>query len=149
MIEPAVVAHAFGQHLLAGMSKRRMAEIVRKRDRFRQIFVQPQRACDGAADRRHLNRVRQACAQMVAGAVKKNLRFVLQATERAGMDDARAIPLKFGAISVTRFAVLPSARFARFLSGRRKRCALSLLHLFARLPFCAHLWSVEEPGDFS
>jgi hypothetical protein len=28
------------------------------------------------------------------------------------------------------------------LSDRRERCALSLLHLFARLPFCAHLFGV-------
>ena len=103
MIEPAVVAHAFGQHLLAGMSKRRMAQIVRKRDCFRQIFVQPQRTRDGAADRRHLDRMRQAGAQMVAGAVEKNLRLVFQAAERARMNDARTIPLKFGAIGVTRF----------------------------------------------
>jgi hypothetical protein len=87
---------------------------------------------------------------VVAGPVEKNLCFVFQAAERARMDDARTIPLKFGAISVTRFTVLPSARFARFLRVRRERCALSLLHLFARLPFCAHLYieTVEESGDF-
>ena len=79
---------------------------------------------------------------MVAGAVEKNLRFVFQAAERARMNDARTIPLKFGAIGVTRLTVLPSARFARFLSNRRERCALPLLHLFARLPFCAHLSGV-------
>ena len=142
MIEPAVIAHAFGQHLLAGMSKRRMAQIVRKRDCFRQILVQPQRTRDGAADRRHLDRMRQARAQMVAGAVEKNLRLVFQAAERARMNDARTIALKFGAIGVTRLRVLPPARFARFLSNGRERCALPLLHLFARLPFCAHLSGV-------
>ena len=86
-----------------------MAQIVRKRDCFRQILVQPQCACDGAADRRHFDRMRQARAQMVAGAVKKNLRFVFQAAERARMNDARTIALKFGAIGVTRFTVFPSA----------------------------------------
>ena len=39
MIEAAVVAHAFSQHLFARMSKRRVSQIVRKRDRFRQIFI--------------------------------------------------------------------------------------------------------------
>jgi hypothetical protein len=28
------------------------------------------------------------------------------------------------------------------LSDRRERCAFPLLHLFARLPFCAHLFGV-------
>ena len=40
VIEPAVIAHAFGQHLLARMAKRRVPQVVRKRDGFREIFVQ-------------------------------------------------------------------------------------------------------------
>ena len=39
MLESAVPLHALRQHLLAGMAKRRMPEIVRERDRFRQILV--------------------------------------------------------------------------------------------------------------
>jgi hypothetical protein len=85
--------------------------------------------------------MRQARAQMVAGTVEKNLGFVFQAPERARMDDARTIPLKFGAIGVTRFKVQPAARFARFLSNRAERYTFPLLHLFARLPFCAHCLS--------
>ena len=119
-----------------------MTEIVSERNCFRQILVQPQRTRDGAADRRHLDRMGQARAQMVAGAVEKNLRLIFEAAERARMNDARAIPLKFGAIGVTRLTVLPPARFPRFLSNGRQRCALPLLHLFARLPFCAHLFGV-------
>src|SRR4051812_45741976 len=110
MIEAAVVAHALGQHLLAGMSKRGMAQIMGKGDCFGQIFVEPQGARDSAADRRDLDRMRQARAQMVASAVEKNLRFVFEAAERARMNDARTIPLKFGAIRVTRFTVQPAAR---------------------------------------
>src|SRR6188472_3638583 len=128
MIEAAVVAHAFRQHLLPGVSKRRMAQIVGKRDRFRQIFIQPQRTRDGATDRRHLDRMRQARSQMIAGAVEKDLRFVFQPPECTRMDDPRTVPLKFSAISVTRFTVQSAARFARFLSNRRERCALRLLH---------------------
>ena len=93
--------------------------------------------------------MRQACAQMIAGAVEKNLRLIFQAAESARMNNARTIALKFGAIGVTRLRVLPPARFAGFLGKRRKRRTFPLLHLFARLPFCAHLFgSVEEPGDF-
>jgi hypothetical protein len=79
---------------------------------------------------------------MVAGAVEKNLRLIFEAAERARMNDARTIPLKFGAIGVTRLTVLPSARFARFLGNGRERYALPLLHFFAHLPFCAHFSGV-------
>jgi hypothetical protein len=40
VIEAAVVAHALGQHLFARMSKGRVSQIVRERDRFREIFIQ-------------------------------------------------------------------------------------------------------------
>src|SRR5207245_9599487 len=83
VVEPAVIAHAFGKHLLARMSQRRVAQIMRKRNRFRQILVQAQRAGDGAADRRNLDGMRQARAQMIASSVKKNLGLVFHATERA------------------------------------------------------------------
>ncbi len=86
--------------------------------------------------------MRQARAQMIAGPVEKNLRFIFQAAERARMNDARTIPLKFGAIGVTRLTVLSPARSARFLSKGRERCAFPLLHLFARLPFGTHLSEV-------
>src|SRR5262245_44554200 len=131
------------------MPRRRMAEIVSERDCFRQILVQSQGARDGAADRSYLDRMGQACPQMVGGAVEKDLRLVFQAAESARMNNARTVALKFGAIGVTRLRVLSPARFARFLRNRREHSAFSLLHLFARLPFCAHLFgSVEDPGDF-
>jgi len=80
--------------------------------------------------------------EMVAGAVEKDLRLIFEAAERARMNDARTIPLKFGAIGVTRLRVLPPTRSARFLSNGRQRCAFPLLHLFARLPFGTHLSEV-------
>jgi hypothetical protein len=39
VVEPAVVAHAFGQHFLAGMTEGRMSEIVGQGDRFGEILV--------------------------------------------------------------------------------------------------------------
>src|SRR5262249_15734215 len=125
------------------MSKRRMTQIMCEGDCFRQILIQPQSTRDGAADRCHLDRMRQACAQMVAGAVEKNLRLVFQATERARMNDARAIALKFGAIGVTWLRVLPPSRVAGFFGNSGEPGALPLFHLFTRLPFCAYLLEVE------
>jgi hypothetical protein len=39
MVEAAVLAHAFGEHLLARVSKGRMPQIVRQRDRLCQVLV--------------------------------------------------------------------------------------------------------------
>ena len=138
MIEPAVIAHAFCQHLLAGMSEWRVAQIMRERNRFGQILVQAQRAGDGAADRCNLDGMRQARAQMIASPVKENLGLVFHAAERARMNDPGAIALKLGPISVARLAVFASARFTRVLCKRREDGALCRLHLFPRLPAFAH-----------
>src|SRR5215467_8031632 len=84
----------------------------------------------------------KARPQVITSAIEKNLGLVFQSAKRAGMNDARTIALKFGAIGVTRFRMLPPPRVARLLSNRRQHCALAFLHLFARLPFCAHLSEV-------
>src|ERR1700748_116128 len=102
------------------MPKRGMAQIVCERDCFRQILVQPQRPRDSAGDRRDLDRMRQSRAQVVASAVEKNLRLIFQAAERARMNDACTIALKFGTARMTRLRVLSPTRVARFLSNRRE-----------------------------
>ena len=58
VLKASVLPHAFRQHLLARMPKGRMPEIMRQRDRLRQILVQRQRPRDRAADRGHFNCVR-------------------------------------------------------------------------------------------
>src|SRR2546423_13753586 len=77
--------------------------------------------------------MRQPRAQMIAGAVKKTLRLVLQPPERARMNDAGAITLKLRAIRVTRFRIPSPARIAGFLRERGQARAFCRLHLFARL----------------
>ena len=81
VLEAAVVAHQAVQQLLAAVAERRMPEVVGERDGFGEVFIQPQRAGDGAADGRHLDGVGQARAEVVAGAVEKDLRLVLEPPE--------------------------------------------------------------------
>ena len=69
MLESAVLSHALGQHFFTGMSKRRVSEIVRERDRFRQIFIQGQRPRDRSANRSDFNRMGQPRPQVITGAV--------------------------------------------------------------------------------
>ena len=83
VLEATVFAHAFRQHFFAGMSERRVAEIVRESDCFSQVLIQAQGPRDGTTDRGDLNRVSQSRAQMIAGSVEENLGLVFQTTKSA------------------------------------------------------------------
>ncbi len=82
------------QHPLAGVAERRVAEIVTERDRLGQLLVEVQHLGDGAGDLRHLQRVRQARAVVIAARREEHLRLVLQPAKRLGVDDAIAIALE-------------------------------------------------------
>ena len=97
VLEAAVARHAFVQRVLAGMAERRVAQVVRQRDRLDQVLVQPQRPRDRTAQLRHLDRVREPRAEQVAFVVQEHLRLVDQPAERGGMDDAVAVALELGA----------------------------------------------------
>ena len=83
MFEPSMSPHAFGQHLFAGMSERRMTQVVSQGDGLRQIFIERQRPGDGAADRRDLDGMGQARPQMIARAVQEHLGLVFKPAKRA------------------------------------------------------------------
>ena len=70
-----------------------MAEVMRERDGFGQVLVQLQRAGDVARDGGDFDGMREPRAEMVAGAVEKNLRLVFEPAEGARMDDAVAVAL--------------------------------------------------------
>src|SRR5271166_4492177 len=55
VVEPAERLHRQAQRLLPRMAERRVAQIVRQRQRLGQVLVQPQRAGDRAGDLRHLD----------------------------------------------------------------------------------------------
>ena len=96
VVEAAVLGHAGVERVLAGMAEGRVAEIVAKRDRFRQVVVEPQGAGERARDLRHLDRMGEAGAEMVALVMDEHLRLVGEAAEGGRMDDAVAVALEFG-----------------------------------------------------
>ena len=96
VVEAAVLGHAGVERVLAGMPERRVAEIVAKRDRFREIVVEPQGASERARDLRHLDRVGEAGAEMVALVIDEHLRLVGETAEGGRMDDAVAVALEVG-----------------------------------------------------
>ena len=69
VFKSAVALHQFSEHGFALVPKRRMAEVVGERNRFRQIGVQPERTGDVAGNGGDLHRVCEPRAKMIARAV--------------------------------------------------------------------------------
>ncbi len=69
------------ERILAGVTERRMAEVVAQPDRLGQVLVQAQRPRDGARDAAGLERVREPRAVVVALGVDEHLRLVLEPAE--------------------------------------------------------------------
>ena len=81
VIEAPAAGEAFVERTFAGMSKRRMAEIVRERQRFGEVFVQAKRARKRASDLRNFERMGEPRAVVVAFVIDEDLRLVSQPPE--------------------------------------------------------------------
>ena len=123
--------HQLAQHPFAGVAERRVAEIVPERNRFGQLFVQPQHLRDGPRNLRDFERVRQARAVVIAGRREEHLRLVLQPAERLGVDDAIAIALERRADRIFVFGADAALAVGALRRLRRQDLALALLELFA------------------
>ena len=119
------------QHALAGMTERGVAEIVAERDRLRQLLVQTQHFRDASRDLRHLERVGEARAVMIARRREEHLRLVLQAAERLAVDDAIAIALKRRTDRILGLVLQASPGVAALRRLRREDLALARLEVFA------------------
>jgi hypothetical protein len=95
VFKAAMVLHAGIQGVLPGVSKGRVAQIMRQRYRLGQFLVQAQQSRNRAADLRHFQAVRQTRAEMVALVVHEHLGLVFQAAESGGVHDAIAVALEF------------------------------------------------------
>src|SRR5258707_1102826 len=86
-IASVVVLHALVQLVLPRVAEGRVAEIVRQREHLGEVLVERQRAGERPRDLRGLHAVREPRAVVVALVVHEDLRLVLEAAERGGMDD--------------------------------------------------------------
>ena len=125
VVEAAVARHAGVERVLAGVAERRVAEIMAERDRLGEIVVEPQRPRQRAGDLRHLDRMGEAGAEMVALVMDEHLRLVGEAAEGGRMDDAVAVALELGA---RRRGRLGDRRPRRAPRRRRKGRAPSAQH---------------------
>src|SRR5437870_601428 len=101
-------------------------------DGLGQVFIQAQGAADVSRNGGNFHRMGQPRAQMIAGAVEKDLRFVFQASKRAGMDYAIPIPLVFSAPFGRRLAVLAPAGVGAELGVRGEVLLFELLEFLSR-----------------
>ncbi len=109
VIEPAVAAHGGVQRLLARVAEGRVAEVVSKGERLREVLVELEKPREAARDLRDLDRVGKARAEMVALVEDEHLRLVLQAPEGPAVDNAIAVALPGRARRVLRLGVSAAA----------------------------------------
>jgi hypothetical protein len=108
VIEAAEARHEPVEGPLPGMPERRMPEVVRQRQRLRQVLVEPELPRHRARDLRHLEAVRQPCAVVIALVVDEHLRLVDQPPERRRMQDAVAVALERAARRAVRLGEAPA-----------------------------------------
>ena len=131
VLEAAVGFHQAFKLVLAGMSERRMAKVVRQGDRFRQMRIQRQVFRQRPCDPRHFDRMRQAGSEMIPERRDEHLRLVHQPTECGGMDYSVAIALVDGSARVYRLHVPAPPRSAgstRIFRKPRPRSAKLPIH---------------------
>src|SRR6266700_964240 len=109
MVKPAMGFEAGVQCPLAGVAERRMAEVVSQRQRFRKVLVKTELPGQRAGDLRHLQRMREPGAVMIAFVEHEYLGFVLQAAEGGGMNDAVAVAPERAAGLARRLGKQPAA----------------------------------------
>ena len=76
------VGHEVREHLLAGVAERRVAEVVAHDDRLGEHLVEPEELGHRARELRHLERVRDARAVVIALGRQEDLRLAGEAAER-------------------------------------------------------------------
>ncbi len=120
---PLAWRHSF-ERGFAGVTEGRMAEVVRQRQRLREILVEPEGTRDRARDLLHLERMREPCAVMVAFVEDEDLRLVLEPAEGGGMDDPVAIAPEVVARGARRLRMQPSAALGRDRGVRGARAGI-------------------------
>jgi hypothetical protein len=95
------------ERILARVAERRVPGVVAEADRLGQVLVEPKRTRDDARDRRRLQRVRHARADVIAARVDEDLRLPLQASEGLRVHEAVAVALELGAHGAWLFRTLP------------------------------------------
>ena len=93
VIKSAIFLECRIKRLFAGMTERWVADVMRQRQPFGQILIQPQRACDHPGDLRNFKAVGQSDAVMIAIGSDEHLGLVAQTAEGDRMNNPVAVTL--------------------------------------------------------
>src|SRR5215211_6478886 len=109
VIETSVPGETDIERPFSGMPEGGMSKVVRERERFGQIFIQPEGSSQRTRDLSDLQRMSEPGAEMVAFVKNEHLRLMLEPAKGCGMDDAVAIAAKIVARRVGRLGMHASA----------------------------------------
>ena len=143
VVPPAIGRHRLGQSIFARMAERRVTNVMCQTQGLGQILVQPQRARDHPADLRHLQRVREANAVVIAIGRDEHLRFRPQPPKGNRMNDPVAVTLIIaaGAARDRRFQRKFAPPAARRVAGQRSQ------HINGpALPCTGQSWTAAPPA---
>ena len=118
VVEAAGAAHRGVERALAGMTERRMAEIVGERQRLGEVLVDAKRPRNGAGDLRDFETMGEARAVMIALVIDEHLGLVVEPPEGHRMQDAVAVARVRRARGARRLGHEPAA--ARLADRRHK-----------------------------
>lgn len=106
-------AHLAVQFLFTGVREWGMADVVRKRQRFRELLVQAEHRGHRSRDLGHFKGVRQAISKVVAKIRREDLGFALEASKTASMYDAIAVALILIPVWMGKLGILAASRGCR------------------------------------
>jgi hypothetical protein len=119
VIKAARSGKTFIKSALAGMTERRVTEVVRQRQRLGEILVQSERTGERAGNLRDLKRVCQSRAIVIALVIDEDLRLVRQPSKSRGMDDSVAVAPEGVAARARRLLVASAPTLCRIAGINR------------------------------
>jgi len=142
--EATGVLHELVEGVFDGMAEGGVTEISGQGNGLGEVFVEAEGATERAGEGGDLDGVGEAGTNVVAGAVERDLGFVFEATKSGTVNDAFAVPLKFGAEVVRFFGVFAAEAFAAFGGEGGEKEGFFFLPVFAGAD--GHLSGMDGSG---
>jgi hypothetical protein len=117
----AVSAHEFVEFLFAGVAEGWMSDVMDESERLGKFRIEAEGSGNRAGNLRNFQCVREPITKMVGITDGEDLRFGLEATKGARMNDAIAVPRVFAAVGMRWFRIAATVR--KFHThGPRRAC---------------------------
>ena len=113
VIKSSTAGEAFIESPFARMSERRMAEVMRKRQRFGEVLIEAQCARERTGDLHDLQRMRQARSVVIAFVINEDLRLMGETSECRRMNDSVAVAAERTTGRTLRFSMEPASALRR------------------------------------